>query len=276
MLINRQIFKPKRYSSGELKLVKTDLDKYIIDQKVEILFENKLSIFELLLILDYYKSKDIKIDLILSYLPYQRMDHKDSHLVNTLSNVANIFNLLDLNTLTICEPHCDIEDFERANALSYVENIKDKVFKLSGFDTEKDFVVLTDKGGLKRYGNIAKNTVYFNKQRDPYTGLIVRQEIVGNLKDCKKVLIVDDIISTGDTIINIVDYLKKLNIKEIYIMSGHLENNKYNKRLEHIDEIKTIYSTNSLKKKGNKKIHLFDVKEIIYGKENYWQLDWMD
>ena len=270
MLINKQIFKPKRYSSGELKLVKSDLDKYIIDQKVEILFENKLSIFELLLILDYYKSKDIKIDLILSYLPYQRMDHKDSHLVNTLSNVANIFNLLKLNSITLCEPHCDIQDFERANALSYVENIKDKVFALSNFDTKKDFVVLTDKGGLKRYGNITKNTVYFNKQRDPYTGLIIKQEIVGNLKDCKKILIVDDIISTGDTIINIVDYLKKLNIKEIYIMSGHLENNKYNKRLEQIDEIKTIYSTNSLKKKGNKKIHLFDVKEIIYGKENYW------
>lgn len=270
MLINRQIFKPKRYSSGELKLIKSELDKYIIDQKVEILFENKLSIFELLLIIDYYKLQNVKIDLILSYLPYQRMDHKDGHLVHTLADIANIFNSLNLNSITICEPHSAINHFKNASELSYISAIKNQVFRLSHFDTEKDFVVLTDKGGLKRYGNIAKNLVYFNKQRDPYTGLIIKQEIVGNLKDCKKVLIVDDIISTGDTIINIVEYLKKLNIKEIYIMSGHLENNKYNKRLEYIDEIKTIYSTNSLKKKGTKKIYLFDIKEIIYGKENYW------
>ena len=77
-------------------------------------------------------------------------------------------------------------------------------------------------------------------------------------------MIVDDIISTGDTIVNIVKYLSKKGIKDIYILSGHIENNKYNKRLEKAKNVKKIFSTNSLKKQENKKLKLFDIRNIIY------------
>lgn len=264
MLINKRDFKPKRYSSGELKLEREQLDNYVVDNRVEILFENKLSVFELLLILDYYKAKNVTVDLILSYLPYQRMDHKDSHLVDTLANVENVFNRLDLNSITICEPHSSIQGFNNAKQFSYVNNLKEKVFKIINFNQETDVVVLTDRGGVKRYGNIAKNIVYFNKERDPKTGLIIKQEIVGDLKEAKKVLLVDDIISTGDTIINIVEYLTKIGVEEIYILSGHYEKNKFNKRLEKYENVKTIFSTNSLTKRNSKKLFLIDIRKILY------------
>ncbi|MBO7508559.1 MAG: hypothetical protein J6T39_02830, partial [Clostridia bacterium] len=143
------------------------------------------------------------------------------------------------------------------------------VFKKIGFDKNQDFVVLTDKGGLARYDGIAKNITYFNKERDLQTGLIIKQEMASKIDVNKKIIIVDDIISTGDTIVGIIDYLRKLGAKQIYVLSGHIENNKFNKRIEQFEEVKFIFSTNSLKKKGTKKIKLFDLSEVYYGKRNH-------
>lgn len=267
MLINQKKFLPRIYSSGEVKLVQSYLNSFVQNNSVEIFFENDFSIFELIIIIKYYTSKNVKVKLILTYLPYQRMDHKGRDELDTLRFVAQIFNELNLESLTICEPHASIDEFKNAQKFDFVKNIKDRVFKQIGFDENQDCVVLTDKGGFLRYNGIAKNITYFKKERDIETGLIVNQEIASKIDISKKIVIVDDIISTGDTIVGIVDYLKSLGAKQIYVMSGHIENNKYNMRLAKFEEVKGIYSTNSLKKKGYKKVKLFDAKEVFYGQE---------
>lgn len=275
MYINGKKFIPKRFSSGEMKLLKSELNSYIFNNETTILYLNEESIFELLLIIDYYKNikvytnnkyNNTTINLIMSYLPYQRMDHEDRDELNTLQNVANVINSLSLNSLTICEPHSYIFSFKNAKEFSFVHHLKNKVFSKIKFNEEIDTIVLTDKGGLKRFGNLSKNIVYFNKVRDIQTGLIVKHEIVGEIKPNSKCLIVDDIISTGDTIINIVNHLTELNIQDIYVFSGHLEKNKYNKRLINHQNVKKIFSTNSLTKRQTKKLKLYNVKEIFYGK----------
>lgn len=260
MYINGERLKVRRYSSGELKLVKSKLNKYIVNNNVKILYLGEYSVFELLIILKYYKSLNVKVDLILGYLPYQRMDHRGKDELDTVNYVLDIFDELNLNSLVVCEPHCDLSGI---SVFSYINHIKDEVFEEIEFNIDEDIVVLTDKGGLKRYGDISKKCVYFNKVRDDESGLIVKHEIIGNVEVDKKVVIVDDIISTGDTIVNIVEELERKGVKSIYIMSGHFENNRYNKRLFDYNSVKKIYSTNSLKKKGNKKLKLFDIGEMF-------------
>ncbi len=264
MYINGKKLEVRRYSSGELKLVKSILDGYVKDNKVVILYTCEYSLFELILIINYYREKNVLIDLIMGYLPYQRMDHKDRDELDTVNYVADIFNGLNLNSLVICEPHCDIYNFKNSTSFSYVNSIKRKVFEDIGFDEDKDYIVLTDKGGVKRYGDLGKNSVYFNKVRDLESGLIVSHEIVGDLDVRRKVVIVDDIISTGDTIVNIIEELIKMRVKEIYVLSGHIENNKYNKRIFGFNEVKMVYSSNSLKKKGGRKLILFNVKDLFF------------
>lgn len=299
MYINGKKLNLKRYSSGELKLSKSELNKHIKNNQIEILYDGNERFFELLLILDYYKNlklnpdykklsfnensnvedriyKDIynninnntllNIDLILSYLPYQRMDHKGTDEVDTLTNVGNIINNLNLNSVTICEPHSKIDDIKNSKEFSYIKHLKQKVFDEIGYDEQNIQIVFTDKGALNRYGKLFKSAVYFNKERNKNTGLIIKHEIVGNVDPNKNFIIVDDIISTGDTIVNIVNYLSSLNVKNIYIFCGHFEKNKYNKRLFKMDNIKKIFSTNSLSKRQNTKLKLYDVKEIFYGK----------
>jgi len=269
MYINGKSLKVRRYSSGELKLIKSHLDSYVIDGKVEILQDNKFSMFELLLVLNYYIKKNVVIDLILGYLPYQRMDHKGRDELDTLNYVIDIINNMKLNSITICEPHCDINSFNNGRSFSYINAIKEDVYKDIGFNVDEDIVVLTDKGGLKRYGDLSKNIVYFNKERDQDTGLIVQHRIVGNIDVNRNLLIVDDIISTGDTIVNIVEELTRLGAKKIFVLSGHIENNKYNKRIFDYENVIRVFYVNNLKKKGLKKLKLYDVKEIVYGKDNY-------
>lgn len=264
MYINREKLNVRRFSSGELKFLKSNLDKYIINNKVEILYTGKYSLFELLIVLKYYIKKDVLVDLIMAYLPYQRMDHEDIDELDTVNYVADIFNKLNLNSITICEPHCDISRFNNAKKVCYIDLIKEKVFEDINFNEEVDSIILADKGGVKRYGNISKNIVYFNKVRDIESGLIVKHEIVGNVDVNKNLVIIDDIISTGDTIVNIIDMLKGMGAKKIYVVAGHIENNKYNRRIFKYDEVIKVYSTNSLKKKPIKKLFLYDVKELFY------------
>lgn len=262
MYINGRKLKVRRYSSGELKFIKSDLNSYIINNRVKILYLGEYSLFELMIVLKYYVSNGVLVDLILAYLPYQRMDHKGRDELDTVNYVADIFNNLNLNSITICEPHCDVKSFKNVNGFSYVDYFKDKVFEDIGFDCKKDTIVLTDKGGVKRYGKISENNVYFNKIRDENSGLIVKHEIVGNVKG--KALIVDDIISTGDTIVNIIEELIKNGVKEIYILAGHIENNKYNKRIFGYENVIKVYSSNSLKKREFSKLCLFDIKKLFF------------
>ncbi len=264
MYINSKKFIPKRFSSGEMKLLSSIMDKYIINNKVEILFLNQESIFELFVIIDYYKQKNVCVDLILSYLPYQRMDHKGRDEVNTTKHVANIINSLKLNSLTICEPHCDISEFCNAKKISYVEMLEKEIKAKIGFG-EDDYVCFTDKGSRNRYKNLQGKKIYFEKERDINTGLICKYDIMTEFDTSKKVLIVDDIISTGDTLCEAIEVLSKKGVNEIYILCGQIENNRYNNRVVKFSCVKHLFSTNALKKRATKKMTLFDVRRMIYG-----------
>lgn len=268
MLINKRTFLPKRYSSGEMKLVKQELDSFVVNNKIEVVFENKQSFFELLLILDYYINNNVLVDLILTYLPYQRMDKYSSSVVRTLTGVETILNNLKLNSITICEPHTDISNINGATAFSFVGALKDRVFSHIAFNEHADTIIFPDKGSAIKYKHLSQKHVYFNKVRDKETGLIVKHEIVGELINCNKVIIIDDIISTGDTIINIIDMLTLKGITNIYVLSGHFEVNKYNKRVYNHPSVAHVFATNSLQKRQNKKLTLYNVKDVIYEKHN--------
>lgn len=263
MVINGKKLEIRRYSSGELKFIRSELDECVENDRVKIIYENEYSFFELILILKYYLNKGVLIDLVLSYLPYQRMDHKDKDELDTVNYVAQLFNDMKLNSITICEPHCDVDMFNNCAKISLVYRIKDLVFDKIGFKQDTDVVVLADKGGVRRYGGIAKNIVYFEKKRDETTGLIIEHNIVGELDKCKKVVIVDDIVSTGDTIVNIIEKLIEEGIKEIYLLVGHYEVNKYNERIFGFKEMKKVFSSNSLTKNSKRKLKLYDVCELI-------------
>jgi len=264
MYINGKRFVCKRFSSGELKLLHKDLMESVKEGKVKILYDGKgLTFFELLIIIKYYSSINIMIDLVLAYLPYQRMDHNNGYEVETLKLVADILNEMKLNSLIVCEPHCELTYFKNARSVSFVDLMFNKIAKEIVFDSKKDILFFTDKGSLKRFGHLGQNYVRCEKVRDKETGLIVSYNLIGEIKKEQKIIIIDDIISTGDTILNALNELKKYTNQKIYIICGHYEKNKYNKRLFENESIEKIFSTNSLFTRQNKKLKLFGVKQLL-------------
>lgn len=264
MQINNKSITIKRYSSGEMKLMHADLLKYVSNGLANIVYYgNKISFFELLLIIQFFKESDVRVCLTLAYLPYQRMDHVSSTHVRTVAYVARLLNQLGLQKLVICEPHCDISLFERAEQRSLVKALLATVLPKLGFDEQKDVLLFTDKGALNRYKGMAKHFVHCQKVRDPITGLIVSYQLVGSIPANGKVLIVDDIISTGDTLMHAIEAVSKVCSNPINIVCGHFEKNRFNKRLLALNQVQAIYASNSLTKREQPKLHLIDVVTLI-------------
>mgnify|MGYP004649862001 CR=1 FL=1 len=259
MIINGKHIKIRRFSSGEMKLTYADLVEPYKSLGANILYEGEESVFELYLICSFLRENGIKTKLTLSYLPYQRMDHSNNIEAPTLDYVAKLFNSLKLDEIAICEPHCSLEKFVNAKAINIVKRIFDIFKREIEFDIN-DTVIFTDKGSKNRYSTLHKNNVYFQKVRDPKTGLIIRHEMVGKILS-NKVVIFDDIISSGDTIMSCLEMLPKE--LEIYIICAHFEKNKYNLRLFDDARVKKVYASNSLSKRGNKKLKLFSVEDLI-------------
>ncbi len=265
MFINGSEFNPPRYSSGELKLKHDYLESFIKNEQVTILYNNDtMSLFELIILCNYYINKRIKTNLILSYLPYQRMNHANTNEVETVKYVADLLNNIGLNSIAICEPHCELDYFNNAKKIKIVEKIFEKVKKTINFNENSDVIVFTDKGSVEKFRSIGKNKIYGIKSRDKSTGLICSYTLSKQIEPNQKVIIVDDIISTGDTILEVLNTIKPNQNNQVYIISGHFEQNKYNQRLIENDLVKAIFSSNSLTKNEQEKLKLFDIKELIY------------
>lgn len=260
MLINKIDYTFERFSSGELKLKTNTLMELVANNEVTIIYNGEITLFELLIVIDFYNQNKCKVNLILSYLPYQRMDKNNGIEVCTIQNVANIFNNLNLNNLYICEPHCSLQYFNNAKAIQLVSQIYN-IAKSEIALNDQDKLVFTDKGSYDKYSNLGGNAIFFEKHRSISTGLIDTHRIIGSIDGAKKFVIIDDIISTGDTIISCINSLPK--DAQIYIICGHFEQNKYNLRLLDIPQVQLIYSSNSLTKENLPKLKLFNIEDLI-------------
>lgn len=261
MFINDVDFIVPRFSSGEMKLKIDDLTRLIKNNSVKIVYNGEISIFELFIIIKYYKSIGTQVTLYLGYLPYQRMDKHNDIEVCTLELVAQIINSLGIDQVFVCEPHCNLQPINNAKPICLVYKLLDimkKDLNLDGTET----LIFPDKGSANRYSKVkSKNTVYFEKVRSLDTGLIISHQMHGELSNSNRVIIVDDIVSTGDTLINIINTIP--NNKEIFVVCGHFEQNKYNQRLTSNPQIKAIYTSNSLTKEPYANLKIFDIKDLI-------------
>ena len=180
---------------------------------------------------------------------------------NDLSYPHKIHYFIFFCKLKICEPHCDLTYFKNAQKISTL----DKLFEIATKDIVGDYKILfTDKGSKKRYSYLKGESVYAQKTRDLQSGLINGYKIVGSLKGVNNLVVVDDIISTGDTIIKAIENADIDHDCKIYIVCAHFEKNKYNKRIFDIDNLVSVYSTNSLSKRATcKKLKLINILEVI-------------
>lgn len=164
---------------------------------------------------------------IIPYIPYSRADHvfRDGEAV-PLEVVIHMFEKAGLSKIVFVDPHTikmpemfsiDVVDL---SALSiFAEKIRE-----IGFDPDNSVIVSPDMGGLRRMEQLSEmldglSFASIEKDRNYDDGSIKSKGVHGEIK--KKCFIVDDIISSGRTIVQAVDSLKKLGAEDVYVFATH-------------------------------------------------------
>ena len=207
------------------------------------------------------------VNLIVPSYPYARQEKKKSREPLTASLIANFLEHLSLNTIVTIDVHADaITGFFRttdfinlfaADALmDYLkENYADFLANL--------VVVSPDMGGASRARFYSRQLnaglALMNKERD-YSKVNVVEKItlIGEVEG-KNVLIVDDMVDTGGTVIGVIEELKKKGAAEVVIATTFpMMNGKC------IDRFQGLYESGKLK--------LIIGTDAVYHNEKFFEI----
>lgn len=253
-------YKAKQFSDGEWYI---KLEQDVAGEEVWVIAATNPpadNLIELVLLLDALQRAGAKISLFFTYFAYARQDHPEEGEAASAELVAKILKLFALHTIVILHPHS-------ANLHKYLNF--EAVFPndlMCAIAQKYDAIAAPDQGAyevVKRLAQICKmQAIYLNKIRPEqetvkileYDGLVV----------AKRILIVDDMITTGQTIIHVAKKLKELGATQVSVWATHgiFSGNAY--ALIEKNGIQKIYVTDSLvQKKDSSKIEVFSIAPLI-------------
>lgn len=228
---------------------------------------NPESFFELLAIANLLETNGVKkLKLIIPYLGYARQDRsarKGEGAIGIM--VAKNLKNLKLARIGVLEPHSPLI-FHALGKQAEVINVA-PLFAKELAKTPIDIVIAPDKGAAERAVRLAKQlgpkikTGFIEKIR-PRPNVAVAKYLRGDVRK-KNVLIFDDMIDTGGTIIQAVKFLKKHGAKQINVAATHgIFSQNARQRLTRLS-IKKILITNSLPQVKHDKIKILDIVPLI-------------
>ncbi len=228
-----------QFSDGELNIQIID-DLYQQDVMVihELYPNVNVNLLQLLFIINAAKRKGAKrIHAIIPYFAYSRMDHKktDNDFI-TASCIASLLETAGLETLITIDLHSSqIEGFFRVPVknISMLELFKEYLTKI---ESKNAVIVSPDIGGkvrstiISKYMQIPLTVIY--KQRDEQNNVSMNG-IMGDVAG-KHCILVDDILGSGQTILNAIEVLKIHHAKTIEVLISH---NLMNADKDNLDKI---------------------------------------
>jgi ribose-phosphate pyrophosphokinase len=228
---------------------------------------------ELFLLADAAKrSGAASVTAVVPYLGYQRQDHVFREgeavslevMVKTMESVS-IDRLIAVDFHSIKIPEVFTIPVTHLSALPlFARAIKEKGWQMS--ETQ---LVTPDMGGIRRIKIISEmldNMGYtcIVKDRDVDTGHITASGLEGEIK--KRMLIVDDMISSGGTIAQAAKVLKEKGAEEIYVYVTHAIFSKEAPELLQSSEVDTVFVTDSVFVPKNKrfvKLEILSISEMV-------------
>lgn len=260
-----------RFSDGEVRVqIEENVrgkDVFVIQSTSNPVNEN---LMELLIMLDALKRASAnRITAVIPYFGYARQDRKDQPRVPiTAKLAANILTIAGATRALTLDLHAGQVQgfFDIPVDHLYAINVFEDYFKALRI---KDLVIVSpDVGGIKMARAYAKRmnadlAIVDKRRNDPESTEVMH--ILGNVKG-KNVIMVDDIIATGSSLVEAASALKNFGAKKIYaaITHGVLSGNAA-ERLEK-SCIDTLVITDSIPLNGKtscKKIKVITVGKLI-------------
>lgn len=186
---------------------------------------------ELFFIIDALKRAGAKsITAVIPYFGYQRQDHlfRNGEAVS-LEVVIEFLEHIGVTRLISVDMHSDKIPSLFHIPVSHISALPlfANEIKKQKWNTNETILVSPDTGGLHRVKKLSEllDELYFlaiEKNRDRATGAITMGQIKTNAIDGKKrAIIVDDMISSGATIIMSASLLRQQGIEEVIVFTTH-------------------------------------------------------
>lgn len=166
------------------------------------------------------------VSVVIPYMGYARQDRQflPGEII-TMELVAKMFKAAGASKIIVVDIHSMIalEHLEiPAKNVSAVEELARYFKKMSLHDS---LVVSPDKGGTERAQNFAKflgvDYTALEKHRDRKTGnVIIKSKGIDGIRG-RDVILVDDMISTGGSIVKAAEFLKKQKSGKVYVCCTH-------------------------------------------------------
>lgn len=219
------------FADGEIEfLLKESVRNYdiIIVQSISSTNNNSTndSLMELLIMIDTFKrSNAAKIHVVIPYMGYARQDRKVGYNSSiTAKLVAKMIESAGASSVLTLDLHSDqIQGFFEIP----VDNLNGSNFVIDYFIEKNisDLVVVSpDAGGFKRANKLAKKlnapVAMVNKSR-PSPNISEIVSFTGSDVSGKNVIIYDDLIDTGRSIVNTANLMKTLGAINIYVCATH-------------------------------------------------------
>jgi ribose-phosphate pyrophosphokinase len=184
------------------------------------------NLMELLIIIDALKRASVeRINLICPYMCYSRQDRKaESREPITAKLVADLISVAGAQRLVTVDLHADqIQGFYNIPVDHFVGYPLFAKYIRKHYPKKNLVVVAPDVGGTKKANSMAEllgaKIAIINKVRRGHDENDV-VTVVGEVKD-KVAVIIDDVISTGGTVIKAAEMVKSMGAKEVIICATH-------------------------------------------------------
>lgn len=287
--VNDTVIDIQHFSDGSQKLVGIHIperlkgDKYTSLFEIVWKYENESELVTLIYIVNYIRDIYVRnnyITLQMLWVPNARMDRVESENdIFTLKYFSQIINSLKFNKVIVLDPHSRVTNalIDRIKVVPAEHFIQKAINEITTkYTFEKDFndylVCFPDNGAFERYASLkcfdGFTKIFGKKHRDWETGKIVKLDlnVDEDVVRGKNVFIVDDMISSGETLYQFIQKLKSYGALQVYIYCSHLENRimmePENNLRQLLDTggIRCIFTTDSLFNQTHPKIQILDSK----------------
>ena len=186
------------------------------------------NLMELLIMVDACKrASAARVTTVIPYFGYARQDRKDAGRVPiTAKLVANLITQAGADRVLTMDLHAaQIQGFFDAPVDHlYATPILDKYFKSLNVPSEQIVVLSPDEGSIKRslqhVEQLGGTLAIVDKRRS--SAMHTKQaNLIGGPIDGKTVLIFDDMISTGGSIVGAVNLARRSGAAHVYISASH-------------------------------------------------------
>lgn len=239
------------FANGELTVV---LEESVRNETIIIVAQptDYAQMFELLATIDAAKRSSAKeIIALVPYLPHSRQERRDSGERTAISArlFADMLQVAGLDRLVTMDIHTTaIEGFYKI-PFDNIEAFPVILNKIKSLNLENPTIVSPDFGGMKRvkkYNKVLNYNLAFLSKERLKANEVSEMTLLGSVKD-SDVIIIDDMIDTGGTILSALDILKENGARNIHVFTTHgIFSKGAVEKFATNQHIPYLYSTNTL------------------------------